>query len=173
MHTIEVIEEQLSQLQKLNYNQFFWWRRWGRKIQPLHKYSPLIDKINNGDYADSPYRFQIHYCDWEIDQVYRQFEGDGRAQATESRIHKERRRRLREDHEKYEKENLAQLERDFVTTFRMTKKDYRRDVLEVGGMLEEFYNYCDDTYGRYNRPTTMPRRGRPPKVKIDSPDLPF
>ena len=74
MHTIEVIEEQLSQLQKLNYNQFFWWRRWGRKIQPLQKYSPLIDKINNGDYADSPYRFQIHYCDWEIDQVYKQFE---------------------------------------------------------------------------------------------------
>ena len=53
---IELIEEKLSQLQKLNYNQFFWWRRWNRKGKPLHKYSPLIDKIKNGDYDDSPYR---------------------------------------------------------------------------------------------------------------------
>lgn len=72
-HSIEVIEEQLSKLQKLNYNQFFWWRRWGRKTQPLHKYSPLIDKIKNGDYNDSPYRWQIYYCDWEIEQKRKQF----------------------------------------------------------------------------------------------------
>ena len=76
-HSIEVIEEQLSKLQKLNYNQFFWWRRWGRKGQSLHKYSPLIDKIRNGDYDPSPYLWQIHYCQWEIDQKYKQYEGDG------------------------------------------------------------------------------------------------
>ena len=164
-HSIEVIEEQLSKLQKLNYNQFFWWRRWGRKTKPLHKYSPLIDKIRNGDYDPSPYLWQIYYCQWEIDQKYKQFEGDGREQATQTRLDKQRRRRLIDDHEKYEKENLAQLEKDFLTTFRMTKDDYRRDVIEVGGSPEEFYNYCDDTYGRFNRPTTAPRRGRPPKIK--------
>jgi hypothetical protein len=164
-HSIEVIEEQLSQLQKLNYNQFFWWRRWGRKTKPLHKYSPLIDKIRNGDYDPSPYLWQIYYCQWEIDQKYKQFEGDGREQAVQTRLDKQRRRRLIDDHEKYEKENLAQLEKDFLVTFRMTKDDYRRDVIEVGGSPEEFYNYCDDTYGRFNRPTTSPRRGRPPKIK--------
>ena len=63
MHSIEVIEKNLSKLQKLNYNQFFWWRRWTRKGKPLHEYSPLIDKIENGDYNDSPYRWQIYYCD--------------------------------------------------------------------------------------------------------------
>jgi len=60
---IELIEKKLSKLQKLNYNQFFWWRRWTRKGKPLHKYSPLADKIKNGDYDDSPYRWQINYCD--------------------------------------------------------------------------------------------------------------
>lgn len=164
-HSIEVIEEQLSKLQKLNYNQFFWWRRWGRKTKPLHKYSPLIDKIRNGDYDPSPYLWQIYYCQWEIDQKYKQFEGDGREQAVQTRLDKQRRRRLIDDHEKYEKENLAQLEKDFLVTFRMTKDDYRRDVIEVGGSPEEFYNYCEDTYGRFNRPTTAPRRGRPPKIK--------
>jgi hypothetical protein len=54
MHSIAVIENNLSKLQKLNYNQFFWWRRWARKNKPLHNYSPLIDKIENGDYDDSP-----------------------------------------------------------------------------------------------------------------------
>ena len=48
-YPIEVIEEKLSHLQKLNYNRFFWWRRWTRKGKPLHKYSPLMDKIKNGD----------------------------------------------------------------------------------------------------------------------------
>ena len=164
-HSIEVIEEQLSKLQKLNYNQFFWWRRWGRKGQSLHKYSPLIDKIRNGDYDPSPYLWQIHFCQWEINQKYKQFEGDGREQAVQTRLDKTRRRRLIDDHEKYEKENLAQLKKDFITTFRMTKQDFDRDVVEVGGTLEGFYNYCEDTYGKFNRPTTAPRRGRPPKIK--------
>ena len=165
MHTIEVIEEHLAQLQKLNYNQFFRWRRWGRKIQPLHKYSPLIDKIRNGDYKPSPYLWQIHYCQWEIDQKYEQYQGDGRLQATETRLDKTRRRRLTDDHEKYEKENLEQLRKDFIATFRMTKQNFDHDVVEVGGTLEEFYRYCEMRYGRFNRPTTAPRRGRPPKIK--------
>jgi len=72
-HSIEVIEKHLGKLQKLNYNRFFWWRRWNRKTQPLHKYCPLIDKIKNGDYDESPYLFQIYYCDWEIEQKHQQY----------------------------------------------------------------------------------------------------
>jgi hypothetical protein len=169
---IETIEKKLSQLQKLNYNQFFWWRRWARKTKPLHKYSPLVDKIKNGDYDDSPYRWQIHYCDWEIEQKAIQFP-DRNEWAHETTIDRNRRRRLREDHEKYELENLEQLRKDFLQTFRMTQDDYERDIIEVGGTLEEFYNYCDQRYGTYNRPVNMPRRGRPPKIKVDDPNSPF
>ena len=163
-YPIELIEEKLSQLQKLNYNQFFWWRRWTRMGKPLHKYSPLIDKIKNGDYNDSPYRWQIYYCDWEIAQKRKQFP-DPREWSYETRLDRQRRRRLREDHDKYEHDNLKQLQKDFLNTFRMTRDDYQRDVLEVGGTLEEFYNYCEMRYGKFNRPTTAPRRGRPPKIK--------
>lgn len=163
-HSIEVIEKQLGKLQKLNYNQFFWWRRWNRKTKPLHKYSPLIDKIKNGDYDESPYLFQIYYCDWEIDQKRTQFP-DPSDWAYETRLDRQRRRRLREDHEKYEKETLTQLRKDFLNTFRMTREDYENDVVEVGGTLEEFYNHCEMRYGKFNRPTSAPRRGRPPKIK--------
>ena len=45
----------------------------------------------------------------------------------------------------------------------MTEEDYERDVIEVGGTLEEFYIYCEKKYGKWNRPSTMSRRGRPPK----------
>ena len=44
-HSIVFIEKELSKLQKINYNQFFWWRRWSVKNKPLPKNSPLIDKI--------------------------------------------------------------------------------------------------------------------------------
>jgi len=164
-HSIEVIEKQLDKLQKLNYNQFFWWRRWNRKTKPLHKYSPLIDKIKNGDYDESPYLFQIYYCDWEIAEKRKQFD-DVREWASETTIDRNRRRRLREDHEKYEKENLTQLRKDFLNTFRMTREDYENDVVEVGGTLEEFYNYCEMRYGKFNQPINKPRRGRPPKIKV-------
>ena len=164
-HSIEVIEKQLGKLQKLNYNQFFWWRRWNRKTKPLHKYSPLIDKIKNGDYDESPYLFQIYYCDWEIAEKRKQFT-DAREWASETTIDRNRRRRLREDHEKYEKENLTQLRKDFLNTFRMTREDYENDVVEVGGTLEEFYNYCEMRYGTFNQPVNKPRRGRPPKIKV-------
>jgi len=165
VHSIEVIEKQLGKLQKLNYNQFFWWRRWNRKTKPLHKYSPLIDKIKNGDYDESPYLFQIYYCDWEIAEKRKQFT-DMREWANETTIDRNRRRRLREDHEKYEKENLAQLRKDFLNTFRMTREDYENDVVEVGGTLEEFYNYCEMRYGKFNQTINKPRRGRPPKIKV-------
>jgi hypothetical protein len=42
---------------------------------------------------------------------------------TETTIDRNRRRRLREDHEKYELENLEQLRKDFLQTFRMTRED--------------------------------------------------
>ena len=164
-HSIEVIEKQLGKLQKLNYNQFFWWRRWNRKTKPLHKYSPLVDKIKNGDYDESPYLFQIYYCDWEIAEKRKQFT-DIKEWASETTIDRNRRRRLREDHEKYERENLEQLRKDFLNTFRMTREDYENDVVEVGGTLEEFYNYCEMRYGTFNQPINKPRRGRPPKIKV-------
>ena len=125
----------------------------------------MIDKIKNGDYDESPYLFQIYYCDWEIEQKHQQFP-DRREWAEATTMDRNRRRRLREDHEKYEKENLTQLRKDFLNTFRMTREDYENDVVEVGGALEEFYRHCEMRYGKFNRPaTTAPRRGRPPKIR--------
>ena len=40
---------------------------------------------------------------------------------------------------------LKQLQKDFLNTFpNGSRQDYQRDVVEVGGTLEEFYNHCED-----------------------------
>jgi hypothetical protein len=165
-HSIEFVEKELSKLQKINYNQFFWWRRWSVKNKPLPKNSPLMDKIKNGDYNFSPYFWQLQYCDWEIEQKRLKYLGDIERFCEETTMDFQRRKRLREDHEKYETENLAQLKKDFVSTFRMTKEDYDDEVIKVGGTVEDFYNHCEMRYRKYNRPDNMPKRGRPPKNKI-------
>ena len=92
--------------------------------------------------------------------------------AHETTIDRNRRRRLREDHEKYEKENLQQLQRDFLNTFKMTKEDYENELLEFDGTLKKFYLQCQSKYYKFNN-VTKPRRGRPPKIQVTSADSPF
>jgi hypothetical protein len=164
-HSIEVINKNLSKLQKLKYNQFFWWRRWGTKNKPLHKNSLLLDKINNGDYDFSPYFWQLKYCEWEIKQKELKYKADIRRFCEEAFLDLQRRKRLREDHEKYERENLEQLKKDFIITFRMAPKDYDEDIVKFDGDVKDFYIYCEHKYKKYNIITTKPRRGRPPKNK--------
>lgn len=172
-HSIEVIEKNLSKLKPLNYNQFFWWRRWAPKNSTLHKYQPLWDKIVNGDYDSSPYFWQIKYCEWEIQQKEQQFAGDRRRVIDETRMDIARYHRLVKDHEKHEEENLAQLQKDFLATFQMTQEDYERELDTFDGNVKEFYIHCELRYPKYNVVTNKPRRGRPPKIKVNDPNAPF
>ena len=54
----EIVENEINKLQKLNYNRFFWWRNFAVKQKPLHKYSPLIDIVENK--IESEYWFLMH-----------------------------------------------------------------------------------------------------------------
>ena len=45
---------------KLNFNKFYWWRRYPVS-KPLDKHYSFISKINHGDFDYSPYAFQISY----------------------------------------------------------------------------------------------------------------
>ena len=55
----------------------------------------------------------------------------------------------------------------------MTKEDYENELLEFDGSLRDFYIQCGSKYHKFNRPASMPRRGRPPKIQVDQPDAPF
>lgn len=163
MHSIEVIEKKLSQCQKLNYNQFFWWKRWTSKNKPLDKYAPLWDKILNGDYDFSHYFWQIQYCEWELEEKAKLYRGDTQRWVEETQVDRARRKRLREDYEKDEKEKLIDLKKMFLKTFKMTEDQYEEEVIKFGGTLKDFYIHCESKYNKYNIINLKPRRGRPPK----------
>jgi hypothetical protein len=72
----ERLQKEFSKLQKLNYNQFRWWRMYDVKNKPLDKRKPLRDRILNGDYDFSHYWYQAMWCEHEINDLFEQYKDD-------------------------------------------------------------------------------------------------
>ena len=45
----KVVKQEIKKLQPLNYNKFFWWRRYASIVKPLPKKSTFLDRIKNGE----------------------------------------------------------------------------------------------------------------------------
>tara|TARA_R110001632_G_scaffold247_2_gene852 strand:+ start:2664 stop:3122 length:459 start_codon:yes stop_codon:yes gene_type:complete len=144
-HPIEYIEKELSKLKPLNYNRFFWWRRWARKKPPLGKKSKLINKITNGDFDYSHYKWQALYTEWEINEKCKD-SIDSSHFIELTKIDRNRRKRLLEDFEKDELEKLSLIKKHFCKRFKIGEDTYEEEVVKFGGTLEEFYYYCLKKY---------------------------
>lgn len=161
-YTKEEVLSKLSHLQKLNYNKFFWWRRWTRYNQDLNPKSPLIDRILNGDFDFSHYYWQMEYCNIEIEEKRTQSE-DLEHFHDVTKIDYQRRKRLREDYEKDESEKLSQLETEFLKNFNITKEQYEGEIEQCGGGLKDLYYQI---FGKYEKRIQLPsKRGRKSKKK--------
>jgi hypothetical protein len=158
----ETVLDKISQLQPLNYNQFRWWRRFDSPNKALHKYSNLLDKIQNGDYDFSHYYWQAKYAEMEIDDLHNETFPDAELFIEKNAMNSARRKRLWDDFEKDEKERINGIEKDFQMKFKMSRKKVREEIEEFGGTLEDFYHYCDKQFG--TRQEKIPTRGRPRKV---------
>ena len=158
----ETVLDKISQLQPLNYNQFRWWRRFDTLNKPLHKYSNLLDKIQNGDYEFSHYYWQAKYAELEMDDIHHETYPDAALYNEKTSIHGARRQRLWDDFEKDEQEKLQQIEKDFYLEFKMSRKQVKEEMEEFGGTLENFYHYCNKQFG--TRQEKLQTRGRPRKV---------
>lgn len=55
-----------SKYEPAKFNVFYYWRRW-KPREVKHKYTPLEDKIKNGDYEMSDYKHQAYYELWLLD----------------------------------------------------------------------------------------------------------
>ena len=158
----ELVTKKISKLQPLNYNQFRWWRRFDSPNKALHKYSDLLDKIQNGDFDFSHYFWQAKYTEMEMDEIHNEVWPDSVKYKEKTAIHGARRQRLWDDFEKDEREKLIQIEKDFYLKFKMTRKQVREEMGEFGGTLEGFYHYCDKQFG--TRREKLQTRGRPRKT---------
>ena len=157
----ETVLDKISQLQPLNYNQFRWWRRFSSLNTPLHKYSDLLDKIQNGDYEFSHYYWQAKYAEMEIDDLHNETFPDAELFIEKNALNSARRKRLWDDFEKDENERIRGIEKDFYIKFKMSKNQIKEEMEEFGGTLEDFYHYCDKQFG--TRREKLSTRGRPRK----------
>ena len=133
------LQEKISSYEKLNYNRWFWWRRFkGRET--LHKYQPLKDKIMNGDYEPSDYHWWILWEN-EVEKESISKITDVGKQHEARCLFGERRRRLMNDYEKDEAKILEAMYKDFWLAFRMKREEVEDEMFNFDGTLLEFYHY--------------------------------
>ncbi len=63
------VDKQLSKYQKINYNQFRWWRSYQPKNKPLDNRQPLRDRIFNGDFDYSCYKAQQYQVEYQLNDI--------------------------------------------------------------------------------------------------------
>lgn len=133
------LQEKIASYEKLNYNRWFWWRRFkGRET--LHKYQPLKDKIMNGDYEPSDYHWWILWEN-EIEKESLSKITDVGKQHEARCLFGERRRRLMNDFEKDEAKILEAMYKDFWLAFRMKREEVEDEMFNFDGTLLEFYHH--------------------------------
>ena len=158
------VESQLNQYQKINYNQFRWWRMYQPKNKPLDTRKPLRDRILNGDFDFSCYKAQIYWCEHELDDMLRECGMDYQKYLEKSSVMRARRKRLIEDFEKDEAERLLSLTKAFTQNFRCNKEQVEEEMLKCSGSLIDLYYIIEEKYKIVHAPYLLKRRGRPKKV---------
>ena len=160
----EQVEKQLSQYQKINYNQFRWWRMYQPKNKPLDNRKPLRERIFNGDFDFSCYKAQIYWCEYQLNDILKECGNDYQKYLEKSSVMLARRKRLIEDFEKDEAERLHSLATEFTKYFRCNKDQVEEEMLNCSGSLIDLYYIIEEKYKIVHMPVPLKRRGRPKKV---------
>jgi hypothetical protein len=138
----ELVIKHIKKLQPLNYNQFRWWRQFDSKTKPLPKGASLQNRIKNKEFEFSHYYWQAQYCEMRINEKVKSYNGDIQRLIENDGVELARRKRLWEDFEKNESENLQELQKLFLREFIITPEEYDEHIINFNGTLEEFYMYC-------------------------------
>ena len=159
------LKKEFSKLQKLNYNQFRWWRMYDTKAKPLDNRKPLRDRIFNGDYDFSHYWYQAAWVEHELNDLEIECKGDSGLFIEKGAVLRARRKRLLEDFEKDEFDKLNSLYNEFPKYFRINKEQVKEEMVNFSGSLIDFYYHIDDKYKilhiSYEQ---IKKRGRPRKT---------
>jgi BMFP domain-containing protein YqiC len=138
----EFIEEKLSKLQKKNYNQFQWWRRYQTR-KTLHEKVPLEQKILNGDFEHSDYYYQALHENYLLEdkikgKVYYEDMLD------DVSLFRTRYKRLMDDYEKDEKELIKDLRKNIRTITKITYEELDQIMETFDGTTHELFIYVRD-----------------------------
>ena len=138
----EFIEEKLSKLQKKNYNQFQWWRRYQTR-KTLHDKVPLEQRILNGDFEHSDYYYQALHENYLLEdkikgKLYYEDMLD------DVSLFRTRYKRLMDDYEKDEKELIKDLRKEIRTVTRITYDELDKIMETFDGTTHELFIYVRD-----------------------------
>ena len=138
----EFIEEKLSKLQKKNYNQFQWWRRYQTR-KTLHDKVPLEQRILNGDFEHSDYYYQALHENYLLEdkikgKLYYEDMLD------DVSLFRTRYKRLMDDYEKDEKELIKDLRKEIRTVTRITYEELDQIMETFDGTTHELFIYVRD-----------------------------
>ena len=147
-HSQKYIEKELTKnYQKLNYNQFRWWRWYESKNKPLPYKASFRDKILNGDYDSSPYQLQAWLCEHMLNNIQDE-SSDGYLDHTSEKVRllKARRTRLWEDYHKDEFNKINDIYKQFEKHFDISKEEVDEEIMKCRGELIDLYYIIEDKY---------------------------
>jgi len=134
------IETDIPKFTPSTYNKFYWWRRFKPRT-PLPKKSPLLKKIQNGDFEYSDYRVQALYeleLSKEKANTYPAYAYTERDEAL--KMGRLRHSKLMEDFMKDEFNLLRDIEKAMCDEFYINKEDFKSYLENSDGSLEDLYN---------------------------------
>lgn len=150
MYNIQIsrkdLDKQLRKLQPINYNRFRWWRWYQPKNKPLPNKSRFIDKIKNGDFDYSCYKWQAYLCEYQLNDLLKECGIDYRKYLENGAMLRTRRKKLLEDFEKDENERLRLLYAGFKKQFKIDKDKLEEYILKHSGDIIELYYIIEDEY---------------------------
>lgn len=159
------LKKEFAKLQKLNYNQFRWWRMYDTKNKPLDNSSPLRDRILNGDFDFSHFWYQAAWVEHDLNDLEIECKDDSGLFVEKGAVLRARRKRLLEDFEKDEHDKLTTLYNEFPKYFRVSKPQVKEEMANFSGSLIDFYYHMDDKYKIVHLSyEQIKKRGRPRKT---------
>jgi len=159
VHSKEWLENYLTKnYYKKKYDRFMWWRSYTLRNSPLSNKYSLRDRILNGDFDLGSYTFEIELVEHSLNEKHQKL-GHDEVQLREAvQMDKARRKRLQQDRDKDEVKKLEDLKRAFLDEFKMTEKQYEREVIKPNKDIISFYFKMEDKYGkRAIRPQPVPK----------------
>ena len=156
------LDNEFSKLRKLKYNAFRWWRMYDNPNKPLCNKSPFRDRILNGDFDYSHYRYQADWCEHEMNDIAEECGEDIGKYVEKTSLLRSRRKRLLEDFEKDENGKLEMLIKTFTVNFKCNEEQVYEEIDKCSGSLMDLYYIMEDKYPKYN--IIRSKRGRPKKV---------
>lgn len=162
MHSREVIEKHLKELQKLNYSPFRWWRNYSIP-KTLPKSAHIEKRINNGDFDPSPYFWMAQSALWEkYDNDNAGLEDFERAKRGGLLLSKYE--RLMKDHYQDDDDKLNNFVDAIYDYFEVDKIEVEEEIKSFGSSVKDYYIYANTKYNV--RRVAPKRRGRPKKQVI-------